>query len=206
MTRRQVDQAALAARFQQRAEEKMYEIDEATGPAAVQTYAPGQTALERVPQMPMLPTTDAAEDGAFAVASGQALAAGAGGVFEHTSATDRTQADLLRLAYYAGALAVFVVGLAFVAWSPWWEFGAVVATIGGGGMLVALFVHIASLRHSQAGVARLKVTTIRAMHKDRLESRERMAMSMSGAWLQLVERQLEHEREMERMRYKHGRK
>lgn len=206
MTKRQVDQAALTAHFQRRAEEKMYEIDDAPAPAPVQTYTAGKTALERVPQMPMLANTDATEDGAFAVASGQALAAGAGGVFEHTSAADRAQADLLRLAYYAGALLVLIIGFALLLWTDWWQFGSVLVLLGAGSMIVAGVVHAAGLRHSQAGVARHKVDTIRAMHKDRLESRERMAMQMSSAWLQLVGSQLEHERQMELMRYKHGRK
>lgn len=206
MTRRQVDQAALAAHFQQRAEDKMYEIDDPPTPAPVQTYTAGKTALERVPAMPMLANSDPTEDGAFAVASGQALAAGAGGVFEHTSAADRARADLLRLAYYAGALLVLIIGVAFLLWSDWWQFGSVLMLLGAGSMIIAAVVHTAGLRHSQAGVARHKVDTIRAMHKDRLESRERMAMQMSGAWLQLVGKQMDHEQRMEELRYKNGRK
>jgi hypothetical protein len=209
MTKRNVDHAALAAKFERQGWESLYDDGEqpAQLPATRETYTPGRTALERVPAMPMLANSDPTEDGAFAVASGQALAAGAGGVFEHTSATDRTKADLLRLAYYAGAMAVFVAGLALVAWTDWTEFGVILSAIGSGAMLVALFVHIASLRHSQAGVARYKISTVRAMHRDRLESRERMAMQLSGAWLQLVGKQLEHERKMEEMRYRsNGRK
>ncbi len=152
-------------------------------------------------ELPAPPTTLSAEqdDAAFAGAVATALNSGAGGVFEHTSAVDRTRADLWRSGGYAlfgtvgiaGAMIATMGGVS-VGWFP--------AAVGMLGIIAMAVVHTASLRHSQAGVARHKVDTVRGMAKDRLDSRERLARDLTQAWVRLAESQWDHEEAMERER------
>ncbi len=164
-------------------------------PAPASNYVPAKRDL------PMAPGVMSAEqdDAAFAGAVATALNSGAGGVFEHTSAVDRTRADLWRSGGYAlfgtvgiaGAMIATMGGVA-IGWFP--------AAVGALGIISMGIVHTASLRHSQAGVARHKVDTIRAMSRDRLDSRERLAEKMTDAWVELARAQMTHEEHMEKER------
>ena len=168
--------------------------DEPYAPARPDAYVPARAGRE-LPAMPVLSAEQ--DDANFALASAQALSAGAGGVFEHTSASDRTRANLLQSAGYAGFGAVAVIGGAAAWWwnsLPW----SVVACVGAFGVIAMALVHVASLRHSQSGVARLKVGTVRGMARDRLNSRERLAREMTRAWVQLAESSWDHEERMEK--------
>lgn len=165
--------------------------------------APAST-IERLPTLPLdkLQNTDA--DGAFNVATGEALAAGAGGAFDHTSSVDRALGDGMRLFTYAGSLLVIMLGVGL--WLEWGDplAGGLLGGIGALLFLAAATLHAVSWRHSNGGVARHKVNTLARMHRDRLESRERLARDLADAWLEMVSAQLEHERQIERDRARNG--
>ncbi len=135
-------------------------------------------------------------DGSFATLAGDALTA-ASDLREITSAVDRARADSIRIVGYSLALLVLAVGCFLVIVAPW---GWGIVGLGTAALVSQAVTHVASLRHSAPGVARHKVDTLATMHRDRLESRERLAREQAQMWSALVDRQLTHEERMERMK------
>ena len=157
------------------------------------------TAAPIAPPMPMEPES---LDGDFNRATASALAATGG--FERTSARDRAEADQLRTLGYLAATAITVVGVGvtlLVQHTGVQLVGLLIAAVGIVSMGVQLIAHRQSLLHSEPGVERHRVNTLRAMHRDRLDSRERLAQTALDAWLKHLEQQHRHEERMTR----HGR-
>lgn len=122
------------------------------------------------PQLPALPQADAGST-ALAVAASEALKVGAGGLFEHTTATDRAVAKGLTLLYYVLVLIVLVIGATLWLALGWERTGLALAGLATLAFGVVFWRDLADLRHSKAGVELEKLSTLRQMHKTELEER-----------------------------------
>ena len=131
---------------------------------------PASTFVAPRPQLPALPSSDAGTS-ALAVAASEALKVGAGGLFEHTTATDRAIAKGLTLAYYVVVLVVLVMGATLWLFLGWERTGLALAGLATISFGVVFWRDLADMRHSKAGIELEKLATLRQMHKTELQER-----------------------------------
>lgn len=171
---------------------------------SAQQFVPARGGLPPLPDMPSwalqsVRPQDDKSDGDFAQAAAAALNTASGGTFEHTSAQDRTRADMIRSSGYVLAGVAVIAGGAFSLYG-WVEVGLFFTALGLVALAVQGVVHMASLRHSAAGVNRQKIAALERMYNRRLKSQDRRFRDMGSLWLAVVEKQMEHELNMEKER------
>lgn len=147
------------------------DIEQDAGPVA-SSSRPTTTFVPAAPrpQLPALPHADAGST-ALAVAASEALKVGAGGLFEHTTATDRAIAKGLTLAYYVLVLVVLVAGATLWLFLGWERTGLALAGLATIAFWVVFWRDLADMRHSKAGIELEKLATLRQMHKTELQER-----------------------------------
>ncbi len=150
------------------------------GPVRPGRYVPNSQAPS-LPSMPaMLP-----EEPAEAAVTAAALTAMAPGVYTDDS-REKATATGVRVVLFAAValvLATLAWGVAWVVWDadPLWLLVAWVAAFALT-MVYLLTTEGTSRKYSAAGIEHAKIQAAVELHRDRLESRERMHEAATGAW------------------------
>jgi hypothetical protein len=168
-------------------EERLQREAEAATTAALarrSTYVPAKpprpVAAPALPAMPAMLPDSPGDDVATAAALAAVRAA------EASDPVGHAVAGAVRVAI-VGAVALLLAALSYIIARSWWNAPAswlwvAVAVAVAGALAYAIVDAHATRNHSSGGVERLKVRTARQIHRDRLQSRERMHREAVDAW------------------------